>query len=700
MRTRVAAWISSHRELLLAAIVLTVSILIVYRNSLHGPFIFDDETSIVLNPAIRSLWPPWAPLLSPPDTSAAGRPIVSLSLAFDYALNGLNVWGYHASNIAFHALTAILLYLVVRSTFRTAPLQERYGRAADGLALGISAIWAVHPVLTECVDYVIERTEILMGLFLLATLLLTSLGSRSSRPGPWYAAACAGCALGMGSKEGMVVAPFLVLLYDVLFLAGSVHEAWSRRRSLYVALMGSWLVLLPALINRSHGSSAGFSFAELTPWLYARTQPGVILHYLELSIWPSPLVVDYFDWPIAGSAASVLPAASVILLLVAATVWGIRRRTPIGFLGAWFFLLLAPTSSFLPLRGELVAERRLYLPLISIVAIVVLAVDRCAAIARPKGMRLRTLALASVTVPCLLVLGSLTYLRNQDYRTQITVWEDAVAKRPANARAHNNLGIALSREGRYAEATGHFLEAVRLKTDYAEAYNSLGIVLERQDRLEPAIEQFQAGLTIKPDSSAIEYNLAEALSRSLRWSESADHYEKALRLRGEPFPEALRGFAMARAHQGRLDEAEEDLRRVLAMRPEWSQALLDLALVLTSRTPPSGERSREAASLGEKACTLGACRNAEALDILASAYAGMGRFDDAVRTDEEAKRLALEAGQSILATGIEERLALYRAGRPFVPLRTDEPRDATSRVDPANGTRSGTTLKKGPDASR
>lgn len=674
---------------LFAAVVLAAAILLVYHNALDGPFIFDDETSIVLNPAIRSLWPPWAPLMSPPDTTVAGRPVVGISLAVDYALHGLDVAGYHASNIAFHVLAALLLLGVVRSTLRSAPLEGRFGRHATGLALTISLIWALHPLQTESVDYVVERTEILMGVFFLLTLLCTILGSRSSRPWPWYAAAWSSCALGMGSKEVMVVAPLLVLLYDAVFLADSLRAAWSKRRGLYAGLAICWLVLALPVATGAHGSSAGFSFADLTVPQYAATQPGVILHYLRLCFWPHPLVVDYFDWPTAGTVSEILPAGALVALLLALTAWGLARKPPLGFLGAWFFLILAPTSSFLPLRGQLAAERRMYLPLVPVVALVALGLYRwlptSAAHAGRVTIRSRTAAavLGAVVVVVVVVLGRISYLRNQDYRSAVSVWSDVVAKRPGNARARNNLGIALSREGRYREAAGHLGEALRLKDDFAEAYNNLGIALARQGRLEPAMETLEAGLRVKPDSHAMHYNLADALARSLRWAEATEHYSEAIRLRTEPFPEALRALAMAHAHQGRLDDAERGLRRTLELKPQWPQALLDLALVLTSRGDASGRAAAEATLLAERACELGACRNAEALDVLASAYAGEGRFADAVRAGEQAERLARAAGQESLLAGIQGRLLLYREGRPFraVPGPVGTPgRPAARRV--------------------
>ena len=182
-------------------------------------------------------------------------------------------------------------------------------------------------------------------------------------------AAVVACALGMGTKEVMATAPIVVLLYDRCFLAGSFREAFRRRWPMYVGLAATWAILGALVIAYPWGAAtgAGFGLAEAGPWEYARTQPGVILNYLRLSFWPSSLCFDY-SWPIATSAGQIIPAAAVIAALLAATLWALRRAPALGFLGAWFFLILAPTSSFVPIITEVAAERRMYLPLAAVVS--------------------------------------------------------------------------------------------------------------------------------------------------------------------------------------------------------------------------------------------------------------------------------------------------------------------------------------------
>ena len=143
-----------------------------YHNSFRGPFIFDDVPAIVENATIRHLWPPWQPLMPPRNisTTVQGRPIVNLSLAINYALNGFRVWGYHALNLATHIGAGLVLFGIARRTLRQPRLQQRFGEAAEMLALAIAILWVVHPLQTESVTYVVQRAESLMGLFYLLTL--------------------------------------------------------------------------------------------------------------------------------------------------------------------------------------------------------------------------------------------------------------------------------------------------------------------------------------------------------------------------------------------------------------------------------------------------------------------------------------------------------------------------------------------------
>jgi len=244
-------------------------------------------------------------------------------------------------------------------------MRARFAAAGPWLALAAALLWTLHPLQTECVTYLSQRAETLMGLFYLLTLYAVIRGSQGPWSAVWYAVAAAACLLGMASKEIMASAPLCVLLYDRAFLAGSWRAAWRRRWKLYLALGGTWLYL-GYLILTAHGRGGTVGFGlPITPWQHLRNQFVAICLYLRLAVWPHPLVLDYLGFWVHrfGEAA---PYAVVVAGLLAATLAALWRRPKVGFLGAWFFLVLAPSSSVFPLV-ETVAEHRMYLPLAALV---------------------------------------------------------------------------------------------------------------------------------------------------------------------------------------------------------------------------------------------------------------------------------------------------------------------------------------------
>ncbi len=548
---------------LLSLLVLVIAGLYAFHNSLNGPFIFDDRFAIPANPTIRHLWPIWD-ALSPPGQgcAVAGRPVVNLSLASNYALGGLDVRGYHAVNLALHILTGLTLLGIVRRTLSGPRLASAYGKDATWLATAMAVLWLVHPLQTESVTYIVQRTELMMGLFFLLTLYSVIRGAASPNSGRWYAAAVVCCVLGMGSKEVMVVAPVLVLLYDRCFLAGSFREALRLRRGLYAGLAAGWLVL--GALASTHPRSRSLIRAGLQPVTsldYAKTQFGVIVHYLRLGFWPHPLVVDYDDWPIARTPADFLPWAAVLAALAAAAAVASRRRPWIGFLAAWFFVILAPTSTIVPIVTEVAAERRMYLPLAAIVVLVVVGLHAGFRRLTPGNERMLTMV---IVIALTVALATATVRRNADYASPLAVWSDVVAKRPDNARARLNLGDYFYRHGQLKEAKEQFSASVRLgpvnpeahyglavvlagerdfagaiaeheaalglRPGYADAHNGLGAVFAMQGRTDEAVAEYTKAVELAPDHANAHYNLGVALANQGRTEEAARHYQEALRV--------------------------------------------------------------------------------------------------------------------------------------------------------------------------
>jgi tetratricopeptide (TPR) repeat protein len=653
-----------------------------YHNSFAGTFLYDDLGAILENHTIRHLWP-LGQVLSPPThgETVGGRPLLNLSLAINYAIGGLEVWGYHAANLAIHIAAALLLMGILRRTFLSPVLQERFGGAATLLALASTLLWTVHLLQVESVTYIVQRAESLAGFFYLLTLYSVIRGAGSGRgtvpffaagtvpffaahkpqvpdieagekgdcplsPGPprlWYTAAVLACLLGMACKEVMATAPVMVLLYDRTFLAGSFAEAWRRRWGLYVGLAATWgmlayLVLSTGLMAHQTELGAPDLFS------YARTQPGVIWHYLRLSVWPKPLCLDYV-WPVASGFWEVLPGAAVVGLLAATTVWGLIRRKAWSFLGAWFFLILAPTSSIFPL-AELAFEHRMYLPS---AAVAVLGVTGGYALCdrllpRPTGSGLRAAAVRwgapmAVLAAVLAALGCTTVARNSDYRSPVVFWQDTVKKHPASYFAHCALGNALAGSDRTAEAIEHYQKALLLKPEYATAYNNLGLALAGLGRTAEAIEQYQRALLVKPEYATSHNNLGKALDSLGRRAEALEHYQQALLLRPD-YAAAHNNLGLLLAGFGRTAEAVVHYHQALLLNPDDAEAHSNLGNALHTLGKPG-----EAIQHCQEALRLKG-DYAEAHNNLAASLMSLGRTGEAIRHCQEALRLKPDCAEA------------------------------------------------------
>jgi hypothetical protein len=513
-----------------------------YADSLSGPFVYDDLPAIAANPTLRHLWPLSAALHPPAASTVTGRPLLNLSFAFNYALGGTAVGSYHALNVLIHLLAGLCLFGCVRRTLDRGPEPAPAIRDPTWAAAVVAAIWTVHPLLTEAVTYVAQRAESLMGLCYLGTLYTFIRGTEARtarRAALWLGGSVALCAAGMAIKEVMVTAPALVLLYDRTFAAGGFRAAWRRRWCYYLGLAATWipLGLLLAAGGGNRNGSIGFGIG-VSPWSYAATQVVALPRYLWLSVWPHPLIFEYGP-AAAPSAAAVIAGAIGVGSLLIGTLVATWHRRATGFLGCWFFGILAPTSSFIPGATQSIVEHRMYLPLAAVVVLAVIPgfelLTRRATPAQADPVRSGTSPVVGRAIGLTLVLASvlagLTARRNLDYRTELALWTDTVSHRPMNPVAHDNLGAALLRAGDWPAAEAEFTAALRLRADDPEAHNALGSLMVRLGRRAEAIAHFQAAVRLAPDYADAHFNLALALAQTGRLDEGAGEAAAAVRLR-------------------------------------------------------------------------------------------------------------------------------------------------------------------------
>jgi len=578
---------------------------LVYLNSLAAPFLFDDKLSILENARIRRLWPPGDIL------SETMRPVTEWSLAVNYALGGLHVWGYHALNLLIHLVAALLLFGIVRRTCQSGVLRERYGASADVLALVTALCWVVHPLQTQSVTYLSQRAESFAGMCALLTLYSVLRAATTSPAGRWRLLAVLACLTGMGAKPIMVTIPIVVFLYDRVFLAGSYRELLRQRWTLYAGLASSWVVLAMLLtrISRVFEPTAGFAMTGITWKDYVLTQPGVIQHYLKLALWPHPLVLDYW-WPVARTFQEIAPPLLMMVGLVGLTAWVWRRYPAAGFLGMWLLLTLAPSSSVLPI-ADLAAEHRMYLPLASIVALVVFGVSGLLhrlPLAAPWRSRVAcTVAVVTVTA---LAIG--TVRRNAQYRSEESIWRVTVAQRPDNPRAHNGLASALTRERRFDDAAVQYAHALRLQPDYAQAHNDAGHALMIQGKLPEAITHLSEAVRLSPTYAQALNNLGIALSKQGHHQEANAYLRQALRL--DPRNADVHyNIGNALAKQGAFDAAVSAYAQALRLKPDLAEAHNNWGNVLAIQGQVDDALTHYAAALRIQPHHAGARHNLEEL---------------------------------------------------------------------------------------
>jgi protein O-mannosyl-transferase len=582
--------LTRDRGVAIRAAIIVLAGTVVYANSLSAPFIFDDQTAVIENAQIRRLWPLTVPLSPPRETPVAGRPIVNLTFAINYAIGGLDVRGYRLTNLAVHVLAALTLFGLVRRTLLLGSLAPAFGAHATNLAWIATLMWMLHPLQTETIDYVTQRTESLMGLCYLLTLYC-SVRALEGRHGRWQAAAVIACATGMACKESMVTAPVIVVLFDSVFVARAVLRKTHRAR-LYVGLACTWAVLAGLMASEPR-TTVGFD-TNVSGWTYLLNQAPILLTYLRLTFWPRNLVLDY-GIPQPLTLADVwLPMIAVIAMAIVVLVLLVRRPQA-GFLGAWCFITLAPTSSIIPIATEVGADRRMYLPLAGLVVLGVLGTYR-ALMLRATPSR-QAVGLAAALGVCVL-LSAATIQRNREYESKLSILQTTVDRKP-HPRSYLMLGTTLLEMGRRQEAVPYlerareepgasfvlgvdhiaegrlaagadelerFLQQAPKHRQAMDARESLGRAYSALNQLDKAAAQLTEVVRLQPGRGPAHAYLGEVLLRQGRTADGVREFQIAADLQPGN-PDALRLLGIAQGQTGQLSAAAATFRRVIELDP-------------------------------------------------------------------------------------------------------------------------------------
>jgi tetratricopeptide (TPR) repeat protein len=524
---------------------------LVYAPALSGPFVFDDVSLPYDTPGFSSALHMW---------TRGVRPLLMFSYWVNYRISQAP-YGYHAVNFVCHLLNCLLIFLIAGKLLRPDP--------SKGLLPAFAAaVFLLHPIQTEAVSYIAGRSECLSVLFFLAAYAVFLY-----RPAPaisWKIAIAVLVLFGAAAaaKEHTLVLPALLLLTDYYWNPGFSFSGIRRNWRLYVPIaLGAAAggVLVARIL--AHNGSAGFSLKDFTWYQYFFTECRAFFVYLRLLVFPAGQTPDW-DYPISRNIMDhgAIFGLAAILALVGAAIY-FRRRYPLASYGFLVYvLLMAPTSSFVPIKDP-VAERRLYLPMIGILLVLIAALSR---------IRVDRRKLAAAFGGIAIVLGILTYQRNLVWANEIDLWEDAARKTPGKQRVLSQLAHAYFSSGRCLDAIARYAEAARVaQPDYGLLVD-WGLAYDCADQPDRAVAELRAAAKINP-TAHVYSQIGMVYAKQSRWQEALDALDQAAKIDSN-YDMIYDNRGGIRAKTNDLAGAAADYHHALSINPgnEHARHMLDI----------------------------------------------------------------------------------------------------------------------------
>ncbi len=544
---------------------------IIYSNILNAPFVFDDNSSIVYNPTIKSLKNALAAI-------SDNRYLGYLSFSVNYAVAGLNPFGYHVTNVLIHAANALLVYYLITLTFMTPALSGT--RLSSGfVAMATAFIFLAHPIQIQAVTYIAQRFASMAAFFYLLSIIfyvkarlafIETKNFSSKRHLGYYFLAIFSAICAMKTKETAFTVPFAILLCEIYFFDNS--EGFKKRVLYLIPLFLTLLIIPLTMLNQSTASSineVADNFDNITKdaWVthtrleYLFTQFRVIVTYLRLLLLPINQHLDY-DFRVSRTffSGDVITAFSFLLTLFALGLLSFKKYRLVSFGIIWFFLTLSVESSIIPIR-DVIVEHRVYLP--SVGFFMAAAALMAHLIPKQKVKIVIVVALISV-------LAISTYLRNNTWREEEYIWKDAIARAPNNARAYGSLGIVYKKRGEYDKAIELFEKSMSLGKAYPEVFLHLGdIYFDRKD-YNKAVMYLEAALKID-FSKKVRLGILNKLGRTYgkpgENEKAVEAFEAAIRL----YPDVTvpyNNLGVLYVRTGQLDRAIDVFERALTIRED------------------------------------------------------------------------------------------------------------------------------------
>ena len=588
-------------KLLVLSSTLLLGILI-YSNTLHSSFHFDDTGSIVDNSAIRNIlnlqaiWSFWPT-----------RFITYFSVALNYHLSQLNVFSYHLFNLTVHLSSAILVWWFMLLTFSTPAMKEqKIAKHTNLIAFFTGIVFIAHPIQTQAVTYIIQRATSLATLFYLACLslyiesrLLQQRKESLVASRIFYCGSLIAAIMAMFTKEMAITLPFMVILYETCFLKRRGGLNWK-----YLVPFLATLLIIPLTMFLT--KSVDFigmrrvleGPSNISSWQYLLTQLRVIVTYLRLLFIPINQNSDYY-YPIAKNLLELPILASLIFLVsiltIAIRIFSKYRLISFGIF--WFFLTLIPESSVIPIK-DVIFEHRLYLPMVGFSFFLVSFIYYLFGNKTIKPMIMVLLIITS----CYAIL---TYRRNLIWKDGFTLWNDVVHKSPGKARPYASRGNAYYQQGNFTQAISDCTKAIEINpnlevayynrgnayrdqgniqqaiSDYnkvieinpkfEKAYNNRGLVYKNQGNIQQAIFDFTKAIEINPNLEVIYYNRGNTYYQQGNLFQAISDYTKATKINSN-YTQAYCNRGLAYKNQGNIQQALSDYNKAIKINPNYTDA--------------------------------------------------------------------------------------------------------------------------------
>ncbi len=605
---QVSAFHSWH--FFLPPLLLSLFAFLFYRPSLHYNFQFDDLANITKLFSIRHL--------TFHDLFFNGPRWISFWLnTLHYKFGKFNPFTYRLGNVISHSLTSIMVFFLFYLALSVLKKRPFFSRNAFVIAATTAMIFLLHPVQTQTVSYVIQgQLEGLAGFFIVAISLCFLLLERAKNSITrivltvvFFTLAALSC----GTKEIAIISPFLLLTFDWFFIAQGNMQLLKRRLPLHAAffitIFGIYMYFLkPAFFVNIFGLKmearnnignvlTDKSTDKILPLHFFISQFKVILHYLYMFVWPFNISVEY-DWKLVKSFFSLdcfLPFVALCVLAWAVIKELYKDKANTYIFGLiWFFISIAPRSSFIP-SSELLTDYKTYTGSLGIafllaVGIIKLMLFLAEYIQHDFYKQYRQQINHAFLFFLALPLGWTTYERNKVWRSGEEFWANVIQNAPLKARAYNNYAVALSEKGLYKESIPHYQKAIDMDNAYPDPLNNIAVAYSFLGDLDKAIEALRRSIVIQP------------------------HY-----------PEAYNNLASFLIQKKEYEQAEKALQYALRLRPHYGKAFFNLGKICLYR-----DKQDEAFEYFKSACTKADLDNESGFQLYGHMAMRLKKFEDAI----------------------------------------------------------------------